>query len=193
MSSRLANLRELLKDEDVRSISRRYFISNGFDGTLTTIGIIVGSFLGGSQSSMEIVRVVAGGTVGLAASGVWSVWEIERAEKLAELKAVEEKMLTGLEGTALHDRKGDARKVNAMMSGLGPTIGMLLPIIPYFFVGVALSMMWATVIGVLIGVSLLFVFGAYMGNLSEQNWVIAGLRTGVVGLVVGGINIILPG
>jgi len=193
VSSRLANLRELLKDEDVRSISRRYFISNGFDGTLTTIGIIVGSFLGGSQSSMEIVRVVAGGTVGLAASGVWSVWEIERAEKLAELKAVEEKMLTGLEGTALHDRKGDARKVNAMMSGLGPTIGMLLPIIPYFFVGVALSMMWATVIGVLIGVSLLFVFGAYMGNLSEQNWVIAGLRTGVVGLVVGGINIILPG
>lgn len=193
MSSRLADLRELLKDEDVRSISRRYFISNGFDGTLTTIGIIVGSFLGGSQSSMEIVRVVAGGTVGLAASGVWSVWEIERAEKLAELKAVEEKMLTGLEGTALHDRKGDARKINAAMSGLGPTIGMLLPIIPYFFVGVTLSMLWATVIGVLIGVGLLFVFGAYMGNLSEQNWVIAGVRTGVVGLVVGGINIILPG
>ncbi|WEL17627.1 MULTISPECIES: VIT1/CCC1 transporter family protein [unclassified Halorhabdus] len=193
MSSRLADLRELLEDEDVRSISRRYFISNGFDGTLTTIGIIVGSFLGGSQSSMEIVRVVAGGTVGLAASGVWSVWEIERAEKLAELKAVEEKMLTGLEGTELHERKGDARKVNAAMSGLGPTIGMLLPIIPYFFVGVTLSMLWATVIGVLIGVSLLFVFGAYMGNLSEQNWVIAGLRTGLVGLVVGGINIILPG
>ena len=193
MSSRLADLRELLADEDVRSISRRYFISNGFDGTLTTIGIIVGSFLGGSQSSMEIVRVVAGGTVGLAASGVWSVWEIERAEKLAELKAVEEKMLTGLEGTELHERKGDARKINAAMSGLGPTIGMLLPIVPYFFVGVTLSMLWATVIGVLIGVGLLFVFGAYMGNLSEQNWVIAGLRTGVVGLVVGGINIVLPG
>jgi len=193
VSSRLADLRELLKDEDVRSISRRYFISNGFDGTLTTIGIIVGSFLGGSQTSMEIVRVVAGGTVGLAASGVWSVWEIERAEKLAELKAVEEKMLTGLEGTRLHDRKGDARKINAAMSGLGPTIGMLLPIIPYFFVGVALSMFWATVAGVLIGVGLLFVFGAYMGNLSDQNWLVAGLRTGVVGLVVGGINIILPG
>ena len=193
MSSRLADLRELLKDEDVRSISRRYFISNGFDGTLTAIGIIVGSFLGGSQTSMEIVRVVAGGTVGLAASGVWSVWEIERAEKLAELKAVEEKMLTGLEGTELHDRKGDARKVNAVMSGLGPTIGMLLPIIPYFFVGVTLSMFWATVAGVLIGVGLLFVFGAYMGNLSEQNWVVVGLRTGIVGLVVGGINIILPG
>ncbi|QGN07041.1 hypothetical protein Hrd1104_06855 [Halorhabdus sp. CBA1104] len=192
MSSRLATLRELLEDEDVRSISRRYFISNGFDGTLTSIGIIVGSFLGGS-TNMEVIRIVAGGTVGLAASGVWSVWEIERAEKLAELKRVEAQMLTDLEETRLHDHKADARKVNAAMSGLGPTIGMLLPIVPYFFVGVALSMLWATVIGVLVGVGLLFVFGAYMGNLSEQNWVIAGLRTGLVGLVVGAINIGLPG
>ncbi|WP_136687948.1 VIT1/CCC1 transporter family protein [Halorhabdus amylolytica] len=193
MASNQSTLRELLANEDVRSISRRYFISNGFDGTLTSIGIIVGSFLGGNQAAMDIVRIVAGGTVGLAASGVWSVWEIERAEKLAELKRVEAKMLSGLEGTELHERKGKARKINAAMSGLGPTIGMLLPIVPYFFVDVALSLLWATVLGVMIGVGLLFVFGAYMGNISEQNWVIAGLRTGLVGLVVGGINIVLPG
>ncbi|MCU4717803.1 VIT1/CCC1 transporter family protein [Halapricum hydrolyticum] len=193
MTSRLAFLRELLRDEEVRSISRRYFISNGFDGTLTSIGIIVGSFLGGNQTGMEIIRVVAGGTVGLAASGVWSVWEIERAEKLAELQRVEDRLLIGLEGTELHERKSDARKVNAVMSGLGPTLGMLLPIVPYFFVGAVLSLLWATVLGVLIGVGLLFVFGAYMGNISDQNWVIAGLRTGLVGLVVGGINIVLPG
>ena len=193
MPSRIETYRNLLRDENVRSISRRYFISNGFDGTLTCIGIIVGSFLGGSQSAMEIVRVVAGGTVGLAASGVWSVWEIERAEKLAELKRVEEKMLTDLEGTKLHDQKGAARKINALMSGLGPTIGMLLPIAPYFLVGVALSMLWATVLGVAIGVGILFAFGAYMGGISEQNWVIAGVRTGAVGIVVGAINIVLPG
>jgi hypothetical protein len=43
VSSRLEPYRELLRDEDVRSISRRYFISNGFDGTLTCIGIVVGA------------------------------------------------------------------------------------------------------------------------------------------------------
>ena len=193
MSSRLQPYRALLRDEDVRSISRRYFISNGFDGTLTCIGIIVGSYLAGNQTGMEIVRVVAGGTVGLAASGVWSVWEIERAEKLAELRRVEAKMLTELEGTKLHDDKGAARKINATMSGLGPTIGMLLPVAPYLFVGVALSMLWATVLGVLIGVGILFAFGAYMGGISEQNWVMAGVRTGAVGVVVGAINVALPG
>jgi len=193
VSSRLQPYRALLRDEDVRSISRRYFISNGFDGTLTCIGIIVGSYLAGNQTGMEIVRVVAGGTVGLAASGVWSVWEIERAEKLAELRRVEAKMLTELEGTKLHDDKGAARKINATMSGLGPTIGMLLPVAPYLFVGVALSMLWATVLGVLIGVGILFAFGAYMGGISEQNWVMAGVRTGAVGVVVGAINVALPG
>ncbi|WP_232688782.1 VIT1/CCC1 transporter family protein [Halobacterium zhouii] len=193
MSSRFASLRETLQDEDVRSISRRYFISNGFDGTLTCIGIIVGSFLGGNQSAMEIVRVVAGGTVGLAASGVWSVWEIERAEKLAELRRVEDKLLADLEETELHNRKTRARKVNSFMSGLGPTLGMLLPVLPYFLVGSVLTLLWATVAGVLIGVALLFVFGAYMGNISDQNWVVAGIRTGLVGLVVGAINIALPG
>ncbi|MFW5955897.1 MAG: VIT1/CCC1 transporter family protein [Halorhabdus sp.] len=193
MASQLATVRELLADEDVQSISRRYFISNGFDGTLTSIGIIVGSFLGGNQTGLEIVRIVVGGAIGLAASGVWSVWEIERAEKLAELHRIEEKMLADLEDTRLHDHRADARKINAFMSGLGPVIGMLLPIVPYFFVDVALSMRWATVLGVFIGVGLLFVFGAYMGTLSEQNWVVAGLRTGVVGLVVGAINVVLPG
>ena len=193
MSSRLEAYRSLLQDEEVRSISRRYFISNGFDGTLTCIGIIVGSFLSGNQTGMEIVRIVVGGTVGLAASGVWSVWEIERAEKLAELKRIEEKMLTDLTETELQDRKSAARKINATMSGLGPTIGMLLPVIPYFFVGSVLSLFWATVLGVLVGVGVLFTFGTYMASISGQDWVKAGLRTGAVGLVVGAINIALPG
>ncbi|MFB6120504.1 MAG: VIT1/CCC1 transporter family protein [Halobacteriaceae archaeon] len=193
MPSRLETYRALLRNEEVRSISRRYFISNGFDGTLTCIGIIVGSFLSGNQTGLEIVRIVAGGTVGLAASGVWSVWEIERAEKLAELKQVEEKMLTDLHETELHDRKGAARKINAAMSGLGPTIGMLLPVTPYFFVGTVLSLLWATVLGVLIGVAVLFAFGTYMARISGQDWLRAGLRTGAVGIVVGAINIALPG
>jgi hypothetical protein len=54
-------------------------------------------------------------------------------------------------------------------------------------------MLWATVLGVAIGVGILFAFGAYMGGISEQNWVIAGVRTGAVGIVVGAINIVLPG
>ena len=189
----ISEFRRLLRDPDVRSISRRYFISNGFDGTLTSIGIVVGSFLGGTETAMGIVRIVVGGTVGLAASGLWSVWEIERAEKRADLQRIEAQMLTDLSNTALTDDRTAARKVNAAMSGLGPTIGMLVPAVPFLFVGAGLPLGWAAAAGVGLGVALLFVFGAYMGELSEQDWVYAGLRTALVGLLVGAINVVLPG
>lgn len=193
MPSRIETYRNLLRDENVRSISRRYFISNGFDGTLTCIGIIVGSFLGGSQSAMEIVRVVAGGTVGLAASGVWSVWEIERAEKLADVQSIERAMLTDLDDTQVMRSVRHARAVNAIMSGIGPLIGILVPLSPYAFVGVGLTMLTATLAAIALGVLVLFVFGAYLGTISRQTWYVAGIRMGLAGLVVAALNLLAPG
>lgn len=184
---------EQLKKEEVRSISRRYFLSNGFDGTLTAIGITVGSYLSGVTSGMTVFKVGIGAAIGLATSGVWSVWEIERAEKLAELREVEEAMLEGLEDSRLYSDKMEARQVNAVMSGLGPTIVILLIVSPFLLTEMFLTMLQATVASVAIGSLILSGFGAYMSKLSEQNWLKAALRMGLAGLVVAGLNILLPG
>lgn len=189
----LEKLRETLGREEVRSISRRYFISNGFDGTLTSVGITAGSFLSGVPDGLTVFKVGIGAAVGLATSGLWSVWEIERAEKLAELKELEDAMQKNLKQTALYQQKKDARVINSLMSGTGPVIGIVLPILPFLLEGVYISMLQATIISVAIAVSLLFSFGAYMGNISKQKWYIAGLRMGLAGLVVTAINILLPG
>ncbi|MFB6129894.1 MAG: VIT1/CCC1 transporter family protein [Salinigranum sp.] len=190
---RAEELRELLSDDEVRSISRRYFISNGFDGTLTSVGVVVGAFLSGVPDGATVVKIALGAAVGLAVSGTWSVWEIERAEKLAELRRIEGAMLADLEGTRPHRRRDRARIVNALMSGLGPVIGVLLPTSPFLLEGSTLSMAEATVAGVAVAVLLLFVFGAYMGRISGQRWYVAGIRMGLAGLVVAVINYLLPG
>ncbi|MFB6145545.1 MAG: VIT1/CCC1 transporter family protein [Candidatus Nanohaloarchaea archaeon] len=182
-----------LGKEEVRSISRRYFISNGFDGTLTSIGIAIGSYLSGVPSGLTVFKVALGAAVGLATSGVWSVWEIERAETKAEMKEIEEAMLTDLEGTKLQEGKNAGRVVNAVMSGIGPTFGIILPAIPFLFEGTVLNMMQATLFAVGIGVLDLFLFGAYMADISGQRWYIAGLRMGLAGIAVAVINILLPG
>lgn len=189
----LDSYRDLLRDREVRSISRRYFISNGFDGTLTSIGVTVGAYLSGVPDGLTVVKIGVGAAVGLATSGVWSVWEIERAEKLQELQRVEDAMLTDLGETELQELKDEARKVNAVMSGVGPLIGILLPITPFLFEDVFLTMLEATVLSVLIGIGVLFSFGAYMGRVSRQQWFIAGIRMGAAGLVVAAINVLLPG
>ena len=174
-------------------ISRRYFISNGFDGTLTSIGIAVGSYLSGVPEGSTVLKVGLGAAVGLATSGVWSVWEIERAEKRIELAELELAMLRDLEDTRVHERKSERRVRNAALSGLGPTLGIVLPVLPFAFAPGPLSMFTATLAAVAVGIALLFVFGAYMGSISQQSWLVAGLRMGVAGLVVAIVNVALPG
>lgn len=190
---RIANLRETMQREDVKSISRRYFMSNGFDGTLTSIGITVGSFLSGVDAGLTVVKVGVGAAVGLSTSGVWSVWEIEKAEKLADLHEKERAMQTELTDTKLMSEMEDARIVNAISSGIGPIIGILTPVSPYLLEGIFYNMFVATILSVLMGMGLLFLFGVYMAKISGIKWYIAGLRMALAGLVVAAINIALPG
>lgn len=174
------------------SISRRYFFSNGFDGTLTAIGVAVGSYLSGMTSGFTVFKIGVGAAIGLATSGIWSVWEIERAEKLADLHEVEDKMLDDLQDTAFHERKKDKRVTNAMMSGLGPILAVLISISPFLLVP-GISMFQATAACVALGSLLLFSFGAYMSRISKENMMMAGLRMGLAGLIVAALNIFLPG
>ncbi|WP_117594425.1 VIT1/CCC1 transporter family protein [Haloprofundus halophilus] len=189
----MTSYRELLRRDEVRSISRRYFISNGFDGTLTSIGIGVGAYLSGVPDGLTVFKIGLGAAVGLGTSGVWSVWEIERAEKRAEIARIERAMLTNLQETDVQQRQESARKINAAASGVGPLIGIVLPLLPFLAVGASLSLFLATVASVLVGVLVLFVFGAYLGTISKQNWVVAGIRMGAAGLVVAFLNLFLPG
>ena len=193
MVSRLKRLLRALERDDVRSISRRYFISNGFDGALTSVGIAVGSYLSGVPDGVTVFKIGIGAAIGLGTSGVWSVWEIERAEKRAELTRIEHAMLTDLTETQIQRQKAGARQVNALMSGIGPVIGVVFPMIPFLFEGTLLGLRDATLVSLGVAVSILFVFGAYLAEISKQNWIVAGARMGLAGIVVALLNILLPG
>lgn len=181
---------ETADDEEVRSISRRYFLSNGFDGTLTATGIAVGSYLSGVGSGLTVFKVGVGAAIGLATSGVWSVWEIERAEKMAELREKEDAMLEDLEDTKLREKQVKARKINAAMSGLGPILGVLLPISTFLL---PIPLLYSAIGSILVGAALLSVFGVYMADISDQSKIISAVRMGIAGFVVAALNYILPG
>lgn len=187
------SVRELLRDPEVRSISRRYFISNGFDGTLTSVGVAMGSFLSGVPDGVTVFKIGMGAAIGLGTSGVWSVWEIERAEKRAEIQDLEAKLLTDLENTRVVDRKRAGRLINALMSGLGPVLAVLLTMSPFLLEPAVLSMLTATVLSVGVGVAILFLMGAYMGSVADLNWWVSGARMAVAGLFAAGLNFLLPG
>lgn len=160
---------------------------------MTSIGITVGAYLSGVPDGITVVKIGLGAAIGLCTSAVWSVWEIEKAEKLSEIQKIEEAMLTDLSETKIEKQKRGARVINSVMSGLGPLVGILLPILPFLFEGVYFSLFEATLLSVAVGVGVLFSFGAYMAEISNQSWYKAGLRMGLAGLVVAAINVLLPG
>lgn len=189
----LDSIRERIGIVEIGPIARRYFVSNGFDGALTGVGITIGAYLSGVPDGFAVIRIGLGGAVGLTTSGVWSVWEIERAEMQAELHDIEDAMLTDLSETQVERDKTSTQVVNALMSGLGPLVGLLLPLIPFLFEGAPLSLFQATLLSVAVTVGVLFTFGAYMSTISRQRWYIAGIRMGLAGIVVAVISIFLPG
>ena len=193
MPSLRQRLTRLLGKPDVLSIARRYFVSNGFDGTLTAIGIIVGAVLSGVPDGVTVIKIGVGAAVGLGTSAVWSVWEIERAETRAEILRIERAMLTDLDDTRIDREQRGARVFHALASGLGPLIGILVPLVPFLFEGTLVTMTEAALVAVGLGIGILGAFGAYMGSISGQRWYVAAARMGLAGLVVAVINVFLPG
>ena len=187
-----AILFDLLDDHETRSIARRYFISNGFDGTLTSIGIIVGAVLSGIPDGATVIQIGLGAAVGLGTSAVWSVWEIERAETLAEIIRMEKAMLTDLDDTNIERSQHGSRFIRAVASGLGPLLGILIPISPFLAENSFFTMTEAGVVGVALGILILGLFGTYMSSISGQRWYVSAVRMGLAGIVVALINLLLP-
>ena len=85
---------------EVGEIARRYFVMNAFDGSLTTLGIIIGFFLadiGETATGAETVIVTTLATaLAMGISGIWGAYLAERAERIRELKKLERHMMTDL-------------------------------------------------------------------------------------------------
>ncbi|MFO7927111.1 MAG: hypothetical protein ACQET5_00625 [Halobacteriota archaeon] len=48
-------------------------------------------------------------------------------------------------------------------------------------------------VGVGIGIAVLLLFGAYLGSVSKQNVIVAGVRMGLTGIVVAVLNLLVAG
>ena len=188
----MAAFRRVLRKDDVRSLARRYFIANGFDGTMTTIGIVVGVYLAGIEAGSVVIGVGLGAAVGLGTSGIWSVWEIERAETSRERDRLESAMLTSLEGSQVVRDLRYEQLVLALAAASGPVLAIAIMLVPFGFVDVGISMLTAVLVSITTGILLLAALGAYMGSISRQRWYVAAIRMGLAGVVVAVLSILLP-
>lgn len=189
----IESVQRVLAKDEVRSLARRYFIANGFDGTLTTIGVVIGAVMSGITDGRAVIAIGLGAAVGLGTSGIWSIWEIERAEISRQREALEQDMLVDLEDTRIARDLRLGQVMLAFAAAAGPVIAVVLMLVPFLFVDLAYDVLVGAMISIGLGVLLLGAVGAYMGLISKQRWYVAAIRMGLAGLVVAAISLVLPG
>lgn len=183
-------VKECSEITDLGSISRRYFVIGAFDGALTVLGVVLGAYAAGA--SLEHIEIVlyAGLSAGvaLAISSAVGAYEAERVEKLLDRASLKRALLRDVSEEHSEAYRLAAR-ISALVHGVAPLIAAIIPLIPFVLVE---DLGIATLISVVTTLSLLFIMGAYLGNLVKERifmtgmrFVLAGLATAVILILVG--------
>ena len=93
-------LRFLFRLTHAHTIARRYFVTNGFDGALTMLGLTMGFYSSDSVATAVIISACLGASIALSVSGLASAYVSESAEREKELKELEQAGVGDLENTA---------------------------------------------------------------------------------------------
>ena len=79
-------IRLYLRVTKASGIARRYFVMNGFDGAMTTFGVVLGSWIAGVARSEIIILAGLGACLAMGLSGFFGAYIAERAERERHLK-----------------------------------------------------------------------------------------------------------
>jgi predicted membrane protein (TIGR00267 family) len=188
----LETLRHYHEIAEVGEIARRYFAMNAFDGVLTTIGVLVGGYLGGVDSARAIFIVVLTTAVGMGVSGFYGSYLVERAERDRAMRELEESTLSSLQDTAISSASRYATIVIAIIDGASPFGAAMIAMIPFAFTGL-IAVHTAYYLAVVVGLVELFCLGLFLGSISRERLWYSGLKLVVAGVIALVISLLLGG
>jgi predicted membrane protein (TIGR00267 family) len=183
LQMRLDRWREYSKISEAGQIARRAFANNSFDGVLTMVGVVMGSFVAGVQDAPVVLVTGLSTALAIGISGGWGAYLTESAERSHAVDELEQFTLTELRDSKIGKASRMAVVMVAAVDGLSPFLAALLVLIPFFLaplVPVIEHVYYAS-----LGMSLLALFGLglYLGRISRRNLVLSGVKTSIAGLV----------
>ncbi|WP_455234648.1 hypothetical protein [Thiogranum longum] len=188
----LDQLRFLLQLSHAHNIARRYFVTNGFDGALTMLGLAIGFYSSGGVPIPIVINACLGAAVALAVSGLASAYVSEAAEREKELRELEQALGGDLEDTA-HGRAAKlVPLLIAAVNGLSPLLIALLIITPLWLSEAGMVLPLAPLESSIVTAFLiLFLLGIFLGTVSGRFWLWTGLRTLIIALLTAGVILLI--
>ena len=186
-----SRLRLALRISRANTIARRYFVTNGFDGALTLLGLLMGFRVAGEVAHEIALAAGFGTSVALGVSGLSSAYISETAERRQELDRLQEAMAKPLDGTAHDHAARIAPVVVALVNGLSPFLIAQAILMPLWLEVVGFGLTISAVdAGITIALLLVFLLGVYLGRISGTHWLWAGIRAALLAIATAGLILV---
>lgn len=150
----------------IDEIARRYFLMNTFDGIMTILGLLIGSLAAGSKDPGLIIKISLGTTIAMAVSGISGAYIAEHAERIRELKELENATLHKLKNTRIYRAFNTAEFIVALVDGISPVFATIIVLVPFFFSEIPIITMYASSIA--ISFAVLAVLGVFTAKISKE-------------------------
>jgi predicted membrane protein (TIGR00267 family) len=170
-------------------IARRYFAMNAFDGLLPILGIIVGGFLSMSHQPASLIYqtsllAILATSSAMLVSGITSSYLTEGAERKRDLEELEQSMLADLRESLIWKASRTTTVVVSIINGFSPFATALIAASPLALVAFGVTIEFAFLLSILIGLGILFVLGLFLGYVSRSNMIIYGIKTVSAGIAI---------
>ena len=167
-------------------IAKRYMVMNAFDGSLTALGIIIGSFLAGVSLPSTIILAGLGASIAMGVSGGFGAYLTESALKKEELAEKGAAMLEELNDTVMDQAAQVSSIFVAVVDGLSPFVASSISFLPFFIISwLSLDIFVAYLSSIILTALTLFFLGVYLGAISKENKWIYGIRMIIAGVITG--------
>lgn len=183
LSLRIEQVRELSALADVGEIARRYFAMNAFDGVLTIIGVLVGSYTAGIADARIVLTTGFATSLAMGVSGLWGAALTESAERKRSLNELEQATLCDLGDTRLARAGRVAVVIVTLADALAPVGASALVLMPFMLAPALGSLRTSYFAALGVGLVTLFALGVFLGRISRGNLALSGLKTVSAGLV----------
>ncbi|MFX1563220.1 MAG: VIT1/CCC1 transporter family protein [Promethearchaeota archaeon] len=180
---RMERYRQLARISHSGAILRRYFATNAFDGTLTVIGLVLGSYFALILNPITVVRAGIGACIAMMFSGFAGTYFAERLIQREQLREWEKAMLRKLDKTLPNKASNFVIITSALVDGLAPLITGMMCLIPIITAALGI-ITWnlAVLMSSLIGLIILFLLGVYIGKVAQMNPWVQGFQTFFIGI-----------
>jgi len=163
-------------------IIRRSFVNNSFDGALTMLGVLLGSFITHITDPSHVLKIGLATAIAVGISGLAGAMFAESAERKRQLKELETALNRKLGKTKIKAAHDYATVLTALVDGLSPLIASILILTPFFFVGPGdVGLAYNTSIA--LSLAVFFLIGAFLGKISEDSMIITGIKLVLTGIV----------